>query len=630
MSKNTETSPVQNGPEKGHKNMEIKVKDFEFPPGSYGWTGDKLWGQSSVLLVNDGRPTEHAYGPFWEALAFLSQNGDENFSNIFGRIDNVDFSHQGSLLVEPDETLSHQIRGGNWRSQLGETEVRENDVRTLYFSSEVPNFLEAKAGGELELKGWDKSRQDTFPIMGPNSEILIALFNHNKSANGHERNGVRFEELEEYDIEVPSTLNVSHELMQMMLEVNFIEENDPIKRGIAQIRALRKISRIANEHDVQILPISMLPHRKLELDDVSEDPYVKRIALDHMKWEYVRLFLGSSFQTHVEIDDTESALRAVNYLQQTSPLLLGISSAGPFVSGKVNPSVKDFPGLENDPRAYQSLRLFGREAGSPSGGVNQLPAPDTVEEFLWLGNRRLISQDIMSLARTLGHHTSLRFRIDIPPKGTIEYADADSFGAHTLKLSAFQEFNKALTKKLEFLIYSDREHEIPQELFGTLDLSELQKVRHNMAEVSKDGMAATIIDPNGNEVQAQNQLYKLLDWVSEPMHGMEYDGLPEGVKEELEKSALLVQEEDFQEYNPHSEDFLNGFYESGLGTLSQWLHRRAIYLLLSNQSERHVVIQLMNELTEAWENHIQNPDLEDDLIYMFNGEEGYNNHHGQK
>lgn len=563
---------------------------------------------NGLPLVVNGTPTKYASGPFWELLT-----SDQSPIKISGHMENPDLEREGGFLSLNEKVF--YVRGPFWRASEGDSTVRIPDAKPIFFAAEKPNFSQSHVGGELELFTWQVDKTDTYPVMTDGSQIVAELEYHNHvNDNG---NTQLFEFQPDYTLEIPTHLGFSSELMQQMIEINFMHDNDPAKRGVAQLQSLRKLSQICNRNGVYILPISTLPHRPLEKHEVSNDPYVRRIALKHMTWEKVRHFLGASFQTHVEIFETQAGLRTINYLQQVSPLLLGLSCAGPFVNGKINLSEEELPNTGSKKDKYHSTRYLLRKIGSPSGGVIQIPAPDTLEEYHWLASRRLRHGDIMSPARTFGHHVSFRFREDIPPTGTIEYADPDTFGAHPVKLAAFQELNKALTLKIQYLIYSGRENELPTDFFSELDLHKLREVEEDMIKISKQGFYATVRNGQGKEVNAQSQFLRLLEWVNEPLPEMNYPGLTESVLREMRHSAILLNEETFQQFNPEASDFLINFYTTRLGTLSQWLHRRVTALSGSIEDEQQIVKQTMNELALVFADYLNYPDLETQIINLF-------------
>lgn len=525
-------------------------------------------------------------------------------------LNDADLSLGGGIILNDEQPILF-VRGPFWRRQMGDPIVRENDVKRIYISSRHPNYSEISGGAELELFAWSPSHNDMYPLMSPNSSIIRELEENNAT------NGTSFRHANSFLDESPSVLNFSDELMQQCIEVNFLHHPDGKTRSIAQLIALKKLAKITKRHSVLLTPISSLPNRPLEKDDVSADSYVRRIALDHMGWENVRHFIGSSFQTHVEMFDPKVGLKSINYLQQTTPVLLAISSSGPFVNGRVFINNEDMPGMNSERHLWHSVRYLGRKWGSPSGGVIEFPAPNKIEGYLEIANQRLMSQDIPTIARGLGHHTDFRLRLDIEPWGTIELATPDTFGAHPLKLAAFGEFMKALTMKIQTFIYENREQDLPKYLFGKLDEVMLGTIERDSISVSQFGVLANLHTPQGNTTRAQEQFLKLLSWVAQPEPQINFWGLPNGVSLELLKAAEIVTEETFNMYTTNGKLTLAGFYHSGLGTLSQWLHRKAFQLLEEGKSEKHAIEECMTELGTSFHEYLSQEVLGQKIVQMF-------------
>ncbi len=513
----------------------------------------------------------------------------------------------GGVLIATNNRRSHYGRGPKWRAELNDPILRIADVKEIKEVSKDPNYEETSVGGEIELYGWDPATGDMFRIYADDSQVLSDLREHN--------NGVHFEELTDFTEEHPGDLNFSAEFLECQIEINFKHNANPIQRSIGQARALRALAVITEKNGKRILPIGALPHRQVKPTDVNPDSYVQRIVFQHMTWNRAQHFIGTSFQIHTEMFDSETALRSINYLQQTAPILLGLSASSPFVKGKVTVSNKEVPGSGSEYSKWQSVRFLERKFGSPSGGAIKKPAPDSLDEYYKVSKQLLEADEIPTTARTLGHHVSFRFRDDLL---TLEFADPDNFGAHVEKLVAFSEFNKALTMKIQAYIYQRREDELPKELFGKLDDEKLQLVEKDFVSISRYGMAAAVHQPDGTIVSAQEQFERLLAWVSNPDESYNYGGLTEAVKNEMRKSAEIISEDTFTQNSPSSEDFVNGYYRTGKGTLSQWLHKRAEHLLQNDcRSEEEAVVICMNELAEAYHEYIKDSDLESRLVRMF-------------
>jgi gamma-glutamyl:cysteine ligase YbdK (ATP-grasp superfamily) len=546
----------------------------------------------------------HPHKSMYESPKFSFENGEYPMNG-------EDLKTGGAILLI-DGNPSHFVRGPLWRSEKGDPIVRIADVRPIYLTKRDPDYAEINSGSELELFAWDPEAQISYPIMGVDSPIVNDLLTYNNT------NGNGFKYQADHSIESPDQLNFSSEFLQQMLEIKFRHFPDAAKRAKHTLGALRVVTRIAEENGIFMTPVANLPDKEAHPEEVNPDPYVRRIVFDYMKWKRAQNFTGCSFQTHVELFDSQAGLKSINYLQQVSPLLLSLSTAGPFSQGRINLNEQHVQGVGNNYTQLHSTRYFGRKYGSPSGGVIQFPAPNNLDDFFQIANERLATQDINTVARTLGHHTSFRWRGDIKPYGTLEFADQDTLGAHPVIMSANQEFIKALTVKVQAAIAQGKESELPKELFGELSTERLTQVESDMIAVSIYGLDANIHSPDGEMINIQEQNRKLLDWVATPDDNTNYYGLTHGVYDQMQRSTEKVSEATFQNWDPSSPDFLYGYYDSRLGTLSQWLHRKAHHLTeFESVSEQASVANSITELGYVFHAYLKNPDIDQELMEVF-------------
>jgi len=525
-------------------------------------------------------------------------------------LNGVDLVQSGSLIVEDNEISfpKQYVRGPFWRAEKGNPTVEEADVRPLRVVEREIDYNNTTVGSELELFAFDIATGELFPIMHPQSPI------RNELTQG---NGGAFHEQASVIEEVPDELDFSDELMSGQIEVNFKHSNNTKDHAISQIRALRRLTSVVESHGAVIVPISTLPHRPLEISDINPNAYVQRIALDHMGWERVRHFTGSSLQTHAEISNSEAALQAINFLQQLTPTVIAISAASPFMNGRNTLDSSDISGVEVQ-SCWQATRYPNRFVGSPSGGVITHPAPGTLTEFFESAQAQLADNSSPTIGRVFGHHADFRLRLDIGDNGTIEAAVADSFGGHPLKIAAMGELYKAQAVKLQAAIMDRRQHNLPEHLFGNLTQTMLDSIHQDSYAASQHGLNATITQPNGVSVNVARHFENVVDWSSEAEPEIGYDGLAQGVVNELKKSAVIVSEEEFQQFDPSSDSFVMGFYKSGLGTLSQWLHRRVDHLTQTENMEATAAIMKSTlELGHAYHEYLQDPTLEEQVSNMF-------------
>ena len=518
-----------------------------------------------------------------------------------------DFSSEGGLLVDKNCQPQAYIRGPFWRTEKNDPAVREDDVDLLFRRPETSNipFGEIDAGGELELYFWndDPGNRETYPVMREGSPITTALTEIN---NG---NGVHF--IEEDDIfgAWPEEIAFSPELVESCLELNFEHFTDPSTRGAHQLKALQILARIAEENKALVIPTASFPHRPLTPEETNPHPYIQRIAMEFMGWENVRHFIGSSWQTHVEMISLETALAATNYLQQVAPIIHALTLAGPFIDGRVFLSQENLPGMAEEPSLWHSVRYWSRFKGSPEGGVLRAPLPEKEGEFWQLAAEKLATGEIVSPARVGGHHTDFRIRPDLKPYGTIEIAFMDTAGAHPLKLLALQEFFRALSWKLQRFVLENKREELPPLLFGKLDQARLAEIHQASIAVSKNGIEAEIKAADGQTYPLKELWDQLLAWVDQPIPEWGFNGLPQGIKEELNKSAEVVDGKTFESFTDN-EGLVSsyGFYKTGKGTLSQWLLARAYQMVERGISEKEAIINCMDDLGYSFHQYLKEID----------------------
>lgn len=371
------------------------------------------------------------------------------------------------------------------------------------------------------------------------------------------------------------------------------------------------------------MPLSAFPHRKLNEKDVNENPYVQRIAHEFMGWDRVKNFIGASFQVHVEMFDSEVGLKSIDYLQQITPLLLAISSGSPFMNGKLRLSQEDNEFMAQESSVWQSVRYPTRVIGSPSGGVIQRPVPESIEEYFKDAHEMLKDGSIPSPARVLGHHVDFRFRPDLGPNGTIELAVADSFLAHPKKLAAFSAIFKSIAYKVQALIQSGQSDKIPSNLFShTLTSEKLEQLHQDSLSVSQYGLNATISTPDGSTNTARNQYNTLLVWAIKADDSIGFPELPKGVVNELTASSHEMPDDSLKVwtfdngnkiYDPKSSNFIKGFYETGSGTGSDWLIRRAQQIISEGKSEEDAIKITSTELSGAFHQYVKELNIQDML-----------------
>ncbi len=524
------------------------------------------------------------------------------------------------------------IKSPYWRAEINDSTLRMSDVRPVFIQPKESAALEGiQTGAELEMFVWNPTTSESAPVMASGSPIPHWLEEHN--------NGNRFAEVDSIFPELngeAKKIGFSDEFINSCIELNFHHSSDTAETAKSMARALKTLAQGVEQQGWLLIPTASFPHRPLSPEDTNQNPYVQRIAKGYMGWENVRHFIGSSWQVHVEMIDLESSLKAINLYQQVSPLLYGLSLAGPFAHGQTDPNLKEMYLADEtsqdrlqDTETYEalnssswlSIRLPARWRGSPSGGVFTEPAPENPREFFvkaesGLRNNEADSpENIPSPARTMGHHRD-RIRVDIKDHGTLEISNQDTFGGHVTKLAANQEFTRVLIWKLQVFAREDRLDELSQaypELFNYPVTPESLRQNH-MAniEVAKHGMDSQINGADGAVYSARELFYQLMKFVNEPLsisdEGIYYRGLPQGINRELYNSSLNP-EDVFSSYTDQQGiTSARGFYESSVGTLSHWMKRRAEELMAKGLFSEEAIKDAMRDLGESYHQHLKEID----------------------
>lgn len=521
-----------------------------------------------------------------------------------------------------------------WRSNKDSRAVTVKDICTIY-PEPNPRMDDVNTGSELELKAMDLNGNPV-PVMYPNSAVTAQLEHHNNVVRERRvGNGVDLDFVGEDGLDFladhQKKVGFSPELANFMIELNFDPGLDPIERNRRLLYALKKLSRVLEANRMLIQPDSMVGQRPLTQEDVNTHPYVRRIALDWMRWERVRHFVGTSLQTHVEMLDLESALEATNYYQFLTPILYALTLAGPFVDGRLDVDQQalyaDIPDLSLNcikAQTYAQMsrgisyshRYVSRFFGSPSGGVMLEPLPTTTTAYWTKVEKLLESGEVPTVGRAGGHHTDFRVRTDLPPHGTIEIACMDTTGAHVQKMVAIQELTKTIGWKLQLYAKHGKMPELQQKypiLFGQLPSCESYLVVHeNSIRVAKNGPLTSLMGMDGKINTVEKLWAQMVAFVQEPMeidhptNPIQYTGLPPFIIDELGKAFV----DPATMYRSYADEqgftSVTGFYETGYGTLSQWMIQRAQELMAQGMNEQDAIRNCSLNLGLAYRDHLAN------------------------
>lgn len=545
---------------------------------------------------------------------------------------NIDPSKEGGFIWANGSGPVAYIRSPYWRTEVDDPNLRVTDIRPIFIQPKESIALEQiQTGAEFEMFVWDPENSDSAPIMGQGSLIPKWLEAHG-NGNGFIEEDTIFPELNGE----AKKIGFSDELIESCIELNFHHSANPEETAMSMARALKKLAQGVEEQGWLLIPTASLPDKPLKPENTNQNPYVQRIANGYMGWENVRHFIGSSWQVHVEMIDLESALKAINLYQQVSPLLYGLSLAGPFAHGQSNPNLKEIysendnnPQRINDSETYNaldstdwlSIRYPARWRGSPSGGVFTEPAPENSQEFFSKAEAGLKDNNINSPlnipspARTMGHHRD-RIRVDIKDHGTLEISNQDTYGGHVSKLAANQEFTRVLIWKLQVLAREGRLKEISQrypELFiYPVTPESLRQTHLASIEVAKRGMDTQINSADGTTHPAWELFYKLMNFVNEPIflpdEGIDYQGLPQGINRELYNSSLNPKDIFTSYTDRQGITSARGFYDSGIGTLSNWMKKRVQDLMDKGLSSEDAIKDAMGDLGRSYHQHLKEID----------------------
>jgi len=528
---------------------------------------------------------------------------------------NIDLRSNGGVLVNSGGKPEFFVRPPFWRAKKYDPMVRQEDVKPLYGRRELSdqelgtNSLDV--GGELELLFWNREEKEVYRVMTGDSPVIQKLIDHN--------NGLRFHQETDVFSAWPDKIAFSPEFIASVCELNFPHAPNSLERGIQQLRVLQIVDEAANDNGALIVPISAFSHRPLLPGDTHPHPYIERVAFEYMGWERVKHFVGNSWQVHVEMLTLDSALAAINYLQQITPIIHSLTLASPFIDGKIFLSDQNLPGLGIEPSTWQSVRYLARYVGSPSGGVIRQPFPEKENDFWVMAAEMLASGEIPSPARTGGHHVDFRIRPDLPPYGTIEITFMDTAGACPLKLLALQEFLRVVCWKLQRIVIENNRGELPNLFFGDLTPERLLQLHNASIAVSKDGMKSSMTAGDGFSYPVETLWRKLVEWIDSPKPDWEYHGLSPGVIMELNKSSTQVTHEDLKPFeNREGIPSVYGYYRTGLGTLSQWLLARAERLIRAGESEFEAIVNCLGDLGSSyhhWLHHLTPNDIKQLLCY---------------
>lgn len=487
-----------------------------------------------------------------------------------------------------------------WRAEYGTKTLRDSDIGSLYpFPEEMKPIDELTTGVEFEL----------LTLGGTADEIIRRLDTINEPGFSYGR-----------------------EFRKSCIELGTIPSSDENAVITSLYTGLQQTMRAAEEAGMRLLPLSLFAHKVFTKKDITDDKYLHRMTLGHMTWKDARHFIGESIQIHVEMTGKDPLL-AVRQYATLSAVDTRHTAASPFGYGRIHPDLAKIYRKDEkrgrrkkDKKTYKllrgewdgiSMRYPARWRGSPSGGVRHKRIPRTYMEYMKRANKGMQNCEItspkalVSPARVLGDHTDIRVRVDMKPNGTLEICNKDTSGGHQRKLVAEEALTKRLVGLLEYYASEGKMKKLAKEhplLFHKKQKRKDRRKAHlaNIISAREEG-DVMIHAANGEMASARHLYQQLLEFVAKPLPEAGHMGLPPEVLQELQKSNQIPAEDLYSRYRD-AEGIVSvaGFYESGVGTLSHWLKKRARQLMQSKGlSEEEAVNDCMNDLSSSYHEHLR-------------------------
>lgn len=540
----------------------------------------------------------------------------ERWSKIHGYQLNFDPGMTGGL-VRKDDLVAGYVRPPPYRASRGR-ELTLQDVRPVTLKnkpSKELSFDRTDSGLEIEFFGFDPEGE-VIPMMNNGDAFLRILTSYNNRAKSKGRKNV----------------GVTREMSSNCVEATFDHDTDINNRIDNYLTTIQTVVAIAECLDIGIAPIAIIPHRRLSPEDVTQDEYHRRLTFDIQTWDAAQHFDIASIQPHAEILDHVAARKAINYLQFANPILFAPTVSGPFMDGKINPNPFDryssAPHIDEDPLKketlervspgqYHSLRPFGRFFGSPSGGILREPFPVSEKEFLDSVEIKLNKGEIPSAGREGGHHTD-RYRCDILPYGTIESCVMDPSGGRLQRNVAMREIFNGLLWKMQIHFIDGTFDEKAKEftaLFGQEPTVDSFRTTHwNLLEVARDGTNANIQGMDNQKYTIKDMWHLLKRYIQEPLvdekNNINYQGLPSGIIEEVDKS--FADPSGLYEFFRDENGFTStrGYYETGIGTMSQWMIQGAKDRIAGGVTEKQAIMAVTVDVANSFRVHTKQMTLD--------------------
>lgn len=416
----------------------------------------------------------------------------------------------------------------------------------------------------------------------------------------------------------------SPELFEGTWELNLghgLEQQERQRIIAAGLSALVDTTEAQGAH---VIPLSALPHETQE-SNVTDHPYIRRMALKVEGFDRARWFGVMSSQMHWEIDgDWDTAFEIINLFQQITPILFAASLAGNIAMDTTHPNPMEFhrnndalqqmiqmtPKIAEvmDTNQWLSSRPWLRLFGSTSSGPLDEPLPNDTTSFFRSVEAKLRAGKIPTPAREPGPHKDFRPRFDL---NTIEACFFDTFGGNINQLAAFQTLTGIIFAKLWMAVKKGEVNALRSRLprlFGLHSANPFTHVSENTLRVAQGGTEARIVSAD-ETLQPTTILFgELLAFTNEPTFdafgNSVCNGLPDDVLTTIINASLIPSQETIT-------DWCNGipstqfFYETGIGTLAHSIQARIAFLQSQGMSESEIIENVKQDVGESFHRHVK-------------------------
>lgn len=285
------------------------------------------------------------------------------------------------------------------------------------------------------------------------------------------------------------------------------------------------------EDGAAVNAFAMTPEEITE-ERLEQHPYVQDILAGNP--DYAKYFKGAGIQFHRAIrrhgETREQALEfaafvsnrmgayswAFQALSGASPNLAGVDVAEHYGNSErfTKEEKQELHRLCGQTAVHgHSLRTLGRYAGSPSGGIQREPLPESSYGMLQTMHDKLRSGEISTPARVTGEHPDIRIRSDIGMHGTFETSVPDTNFRSERNGAMMEMFDKVIDSLHETWKSGDNKAVYGDQLLrdaGEVTPEDLQRDRNNSFAAAIHGMDAMIELADGTKQPARDVLQRAI------------------------------------------------------------------------------------------------------------------------